>query len=288
MNLAPIRWNQVVLAATMWGLAILPQAPPPAAAGPAPREVTLTVFAAASLTDAFREIGAVFEANAGIPVAFNFGASTQLRTQLEQGAQADVFASADQAQMDRARQAGLIAGPDIAFVSNRLVVITPAANPVRVQGPGKLAAPGLKVVTTQPDVPIGAYTQTMLEAMSQDPQFGADFKDRVNANIVSREPNVRQVVAKIQLGEGDAGVVYISDVTPQAAPYLAVFDVPDAYNTIATYPIAVVNGASQAELGAAFIALVLSPTGQGVLARWNFIPVTPAGAQGGSRAALAP
>jgi molybdate transport system permease protein len=187
----------------------------------------LTVFAAASLTDAFKEIGAAFEAaHPGSKVAFSFGASTQLRTQLEQGAQADVFASADQAQMDRARQANLIAAADRVFVRNRLVVIVPKANPGGVRELQDLAKPGLKLVTAAPEVPIGVYTQTMLDRMVQDPAFGPDFKDRVNANVVSREPNVRQVVAKVNLGEADAAVVYSSDVTPDVAASLGTLDVP--------------------------------------------------------------
>ena len=236
----------------------------------------VTVFAAASLTDAFRELGERFQAaNPGSRVTFNFGASSQLRTQLEQGGRADVFASADQAQMDRARDAGRIAGPDTTFVTNRLVVIAPRANPGGVRGPGDLAKPGLKVVTAQPEVPIGVYTQDMLHKMSRAPEFGADFKDRVNANIVSREANVRQVVAKVQLGEADAAVVYRSDVTPRVAPELATFDVPDQFNTIAAYPIAVVGGGPNVEGGRAFIDLLLSPTGLGILAKWNFVPVGP-------------
>ena len=236
----------------------------------------VTVFAAASLNDAFRELGERFQAaNPNSRVTFNFGASSQLRTQLEQGGRADVFASADQAQMDRARDAGRIAGPDTTFVTNRLVVITPRANPGGVRGPGDLAKPGLKVVTAQPEVPIGVYTRDMLAKMSRAPQFGVDFEDRVNANIVSREANVRQVVAKVQLGEADAAVVYRSDVTPRVAPELATFDVPDQVNTIATYPIAVVGGGPNVEGGRAFIDLLLSPTGQGILAKWNFVPVGP-------------
>jgi len=131
-------------------------------------------------------------------------------------------------------------------------------------------------VTAAPEVPIGVYTQTMFDTMSALPEFGADFKDRANANIVSREPNVRQVVAKIQLGEGDAAVVYLSDVTPQSAPDLQTIAIPDDLNTIATYPIAIVANAAQAELGAGFVALVLSPIGQGILQKWNFTPIGPA------------
>ncbi len=109
-----------------------PAAATPTVAAPAAQSPTLTVFAAASLTDAFKEIGAIFETNTGLSVTFNFGASSQLRTQLEQGAQADLFASADQVQLDRARASGLIAGPDTTFAVNRLVVITPKSNPANI------------------------------------------------------------------------------------------------------------------------------------------------------------
>jgi len=260
------------LVAALVGFAVVPPAAPVTHAN---QDTTLTVFAAASLTDAFKEIGGLYEAQSGIPVTFNFGASTQLRTQLEQGAAADVFASADQAQMDRARAAGVIQGLDVTFVTNRLVVITPVGNLAGIQGPGDLAQPGVKLVTAGPEVPIGVYTQQVLEKMSQSPEFGADFKDRADANIVSREPNVRQVVSKIQLGEADAAVVYASDVTPQAAPQLATFDIPDEFNVLATYPIALINGGPHIEAGVAFMVLVLSPIGQGVLAKWHFIPVGP-------------
>jgi molybdate transport system substrate-binding protein len=266
---------RVGLVGILLGLAGLLLATRSVTAGPARQGTTLTVFAAASLTDAFKEIGQLYEANTGIPVTLNFGASTQLRTQLEQGAVADIFASADQVQMDRARAAGAIVGPDVTFVTNRLVVITPAANPAGIRSAADLARPGVKVVTVAPEVPIGVYTQTMFDKMSQVELFGTDFKDRANANIVSREPNVRQVVAKIQLGEGDAAVVYRSDVTPQTAPDLLAIDVPDSFSTLATYPIALVQGGPQVELGGGFIALVLSPVGQGVLQKWNFEPVGP-------------
>jgi molybdate transport system substrate-binding protein len=252
--------------------------PSPSPAGAAPSKPStpatgdLTVFAAASLTDAFKEIGTAFEAaNPGSKVAFNFGASSQLRTQLEQGAAADVFASADQAQMDRAKEANTIQGADRPFARNRLVVISPKDNPGQIRELKDLARPGLKLVTAAPEVPIGVYTQNMLDKMGQDPAFGAEFKDRVNANIVSREPNVRQVVAKINLGEADGAVVYSSDVTPDVAPNLGTLEVPDPLNTLATYPIAVVRGTANAAGAEAFISYVLSPPGQAALKKWGFI-----------------
>ncbi|MCC6178128.1 MAG: molybdate ABC transporter substrate-binding protein [Chloroflexi bacterium] len=251
----------------------MPLAPPTAPADAQGAE--LTVFAAASLADAFGEIGTLYTDQTGIPVRFNFGASSQLRTQLEQGARADVFASADQAQMDRARAADVLDGDDVTFATNRLVIITPASDPGGIRSPADLARPGVRLVTAAPEVPIGAYTQAMLDAMSQSPEYGTEFKGRANANVVSREPNVRQVVAKIQLGEGDAAVVYLTDVTPQSAPDLRTIEIPAEVNMLAAYPIALVAGGPRTEAGASFIAFVLSPAGQGVLQNWNFTPVGP-------------
>jgi molybdate transport system substrate-binding protein len=246
-----------------------------AAAAPA-QQATVTVFAASSLTDAFKEIGANFETDKGVSVTFNFGASTQLRTQLEQGASADVFASADQAQMDNARKAGVVNGADVTFAKNRLVVITPKNNPAQIMSAADLARPGVKFVTAAPEVPIGVYTQNMFAKMSTIDVFGTDFQDRANANIVSREPNVRQVVAKVQLGEADAAVVYLTDVTPQSSPDLMTIPIPDDLNTLAIYPIALVVNGPQAELAQAFIDTVTGPSGQGVLKKWNFTTVSPA------------
>lgn len=234
----------------------------------------ILVFAASSLNDVFTELGQRFEeANPGADVRFNFGASSQLVAQIEQGAQADVFASADQAQMDRARSAGRIDGEDTTFVTNRLVLIAPARNPGAVHGVGDLAKQGLRIVTSQPDVPIGMYTQAMLDRVSQSPEYPRDFADRVNANIVSHEGNVRQIVAKVQLGEADAAVVYTSDVTPHVAPELVSFDIPAEFNMVAAYPIALVQGAQNRDGAAAFIAYALAPNGQEVMARWNFATV---------------
>jgi molybdate transport system substrate-binding protein len=238
--------------------------------GIAPRG-EVTVFAAASLTDAFREIGAAFEQDhPGVRAVFSFGASSALRTQIEQGAPADVFASADQAQMDNARKGGALAGEDRVFARNRLTLITPRDNPRGIQGVEDLASEGVKLVTTDPAVPIGQYTRGLLDRASADPAYGADFRARVERNVVSREDNVRQVVAKVQLGEADAGVVYATDVTPQVRDQVRQIDVPDPLQTIATYPIAAAKGPNAAG-GRAFMAFVLAPGGQDILAKWGFL-----------------
>jgi molybdate transport system substrate-binding protein len=249
--------------------------PPTTAAGPAARQPAadeLTIFAASSLTDAFEEIGRAFEAaNPVTKVAFSFGASSQLRTQLEQGAVADLFASADQVQMDRARGANLLVGVDRVFARNRLVVILPKDNSAQVSKLEDLARPGLKLVTAAPDVPIGAYTQEMLDRMTADPALGPDFKARFNDNVVSREPNVRQVVTKVSLGEADAAVVYSSDVTPDAARTVARLEIPDRFNTLANYPIAVLREAPHAVAAERFVGFLLGPDGQAILSKWGFI-----------------
>lgn len=241
---------------------------------------TLIVFAAASLTDAFNEIGAAFEAeNPGVDVVFSFGGSSQLAAQLAEGAPVDVFASASASQMTVAVEAGRIAGTPETFVKNRLVLITPADNPASITGLDDLANDGIALVVAAPAVPVREYTDTMLTKMAADPGYGETYSEAVIANIVSEEDNVRQVAAKVALGEADAGIVYLSDVTPDIADALLTFPIPDAFNTIATYPIAVTNDSAVPEIAGAFVDYVLSDDGQAILASWNFVPVTEATAQ---------
>jgi len=213
------------------------------------------------------------QANPSARLTFNFGASSQLATQLGQGARADVFASADQTQLENARKADAIAGQDVVFARNRLVVITPKDNPKHIAAVKDLAGDGVKFVTAQPSVPIGQYTAQMLDKAAADPAYGADFKTRVVANTVSQEENVRQVVSKVQLGEADAAVVYSTDATPQVRDQLQIIQVPDRLQTLATYPLAVAKGAN-ATGGEAFVAYVVGPQGQATLAKWGFLPPT--------------
>jgi molybdate transport system substrate-binding protein len=236
----------------------------------------LTVFTAASLTDAFKEIGANIEqANPGTRVIFNFAGSPTLRTQLAQGARADVFASADEPNMQGAQKEGTIASEPLLFVRNQLVAIVPAANPAQVLRLQDLAKPGVKLVLTNKEVPVGNYSRQALTKMGQDTAFGSDFATRVLANLVSEETNVKQVVAKVQLGEADAGMVYSSDVTPGVRGAVQVLSIPEAFNVIARYPIAVVRDAPHAAGAQAFIDYVLSPAGQAILTKHGFLAVEP-------------
>jgi molybdate transport system substrate-binding protein len=231
----------------------------------------LIVFAASSLTDAFNEVAAAFEArHPGTQVQFNFAGSPTLRAQLEQGARADVFASADTIQMGQALQSGVVASAGQVFARNSLVIIMPAANNAAIASPGDLARSGLKLVLANPDVPVGGYTRQMLQAMDKDPALGSGFSARVLKNVVSNESNVKQVVAKVQLGEADAGVVYATDVTPSLASSLKQVTVPAQFNVVADYPIALVKGSRNPRAGQAFIDFVLGADGQGILKKYGF------------------
>src|ERR1041384_2094467 len=152
------------------------------------------------------------------------------------------------------------------FLDNKLVVILPAKNPAGLVKLGDLAKPGIKLVLAAEEVPIGKYARQAFDQMSG--QFGNDFKDKVLANVVSNEDNVRQVVAKVQLGEADAGIVYTSDAT--AASDLNTIEIPTEQNVIAEYPIAAISQSRQAVLANSFITYVLSAVGQAILQKWGF------------------
>ena len=236
-----------------------------------PGSRTLTVFAAASLTDAFTELGKNFEAaNPGMIVTFNFAGSQALRTQIEEGAPADVFASASGKEMDILVTGSFVMSdtPQI-FLTNKLVVILPADNPAAIATLEDLANPAVKLVLAAEGVPVGRYSRDSFALM--DTAFGNDFMSTVLANVVSNEDNVKQVVAKVQLGEADAGIVYTSDAV--AAPDLQTIDIPTELNVIAKYPIAPLLKSENAEVAQACIDYVLSAEGQAVLKKWGFGPI---------------
>jgi molybdate transport system substrate-binding protein len=235
----------------------------------------ITVFAAASLTDAFNELATEFKkANPGVgEITFNYAGSSALRTQLEQGARADIFASADTVQMDAAKKSGVIAAGDKIFARNSLVIITPKANPGKVTAPVNLKNPGLKLVLAAPEVPVGNYARQAFVKMEADAAYGAGFNDAVLKNVVSNEANVKQVVTKVQLGEADAGIVYGTDVTASVAPDLMRVEIPAAVNVIAEYPIALTKDAGNSKTGQAFIDFVFSAAGQTILKKYGFVGI---------------
>lgn len=228
-----------------------------------PAPVTLTVFAAASLTESFSEIAAAFEAShPDVDVILNFAGSNTLRAQIEQGARADVFASANTREMETLVTNGLVKDSPQILLTNRLVIIMPTNNPAGLNTVDDLVRSGLKLVLAAEEVPVGRYSRLMLE------NVGTNFKSQVLENIVSNENSVKQVVAKVQLGEADAGIVYASDAV--AAPELQVIDIPSNWNVAAEYPIASLKNAPHPELATEFVAFVLSPEGQAVLQKWGF------------------
>lgn len=205
--------------------------------------------------------------------SFNFAGSQQLVQQLAQGAPADVLASADRMQMDAAVQAGrVISGTVRKLGGNHLVVIAPQGNPANLQELKDLAKPGLKIVLAAQEVPAGKYALNFLAKASQDPEFGASYKDNVLKNVVSYEENVRAVLSKVLLGEADAGVVYSTDAFSANHGKLDLIKIPAKLNVEANYWIAPVAGNRQAELAEAFVAYTLSPTSQGILADHGFLP----------------
>jgi molybdate transport system substrate-binding protein len=233
---------------------------------------TLTVFAAASLTDAFEDVGDAFaEENGGVSVEFNFAGSAALVTQLDQGAPADVFASAAQKNMDDALANGSVIDAGQIFARNRLAVIVPAGNPANIQSPCDLMNSGVKLVVAEDGVPVGDYARDSFVNLDAGAACGAGFSDAALANIVSNEANVKAVVTKVQLGEADVGVVYVTDVTPDVEADITIIPIEDAYNVIATYPIAVTTEADSPDVAQAFIDFILSADGQAILGSYGFL-----------------
>jgi molybdate transport system substrate-binding protein len=254
----------------------VPTKVPPSQA-PEPTKVelrTLTVLAAASLTESFTELSQLFETqNPGVTVTFNFAGSQQLAQQLGEGADADVFASASKKYMDAAIESKRVNADDATiFVKNRLVIIFPKDNPAGLTELKDLAKTGIKLDLADKVVPVGQYSLDFLDKAIKDPGFDPQFKDNVIKNVVSYEDNVKTVLNKVVLGEADAGIVYVTDITTEAAKKVGTIDIPDALNTIANYPIAPISDSKNPELAKAFVTLVLSPDGQAIMAKYGFIP----------------
>jgi molybdate transport system substrate-binding protein len=229
---------------------------PAAAPTAGPVSGQLTVLAAASLTDAFKDEGKAFEkAHPGTNVQFSFGGSSGLATQIQQGAPADIFASADQANLDKVR--ARVAGAQKVFAANRLQIAVAPGNPKRIGSLADLARPGLVVVLCAPQVPCGTYA---LEAFK---------KAGVAVTPRSQETDVRAVLTKIATGEADAGIVYATDVKSGGGSVQGV-DIPDVQNVVAGYPVAVLEGAPNPRAAQAFTDFLVSPGGQAILTRYGF------------------
>jgi molybdate transport system substrate-binding protein len=228
------------------------------AEGTATPSGSLMVFAAASLKKPFTAIGEQFKTdNPGTSVEFSFAGSSDLVTQLTQGANADVFASADTKNMDKAAQAGLLAGDPVNFASNTLTIAVAPGNPEGITSFGDLTREGLHVVVCAPQVPCGAATDKVEQATG------------VQLNPVSEESSVTDVLNKVTSGQADAGLVYVTDVAGSDGKVTAVVS-PEAAGAVNTYPIATLKGAADSELARKFVDYVTGGAGQQVLGNAGF------------------
>lgn len=251
----------IILVAAACGGAIQPtatSAAPTASPSETPLGGSVTVFAGSSLTDAFKKAGDQLKVkNAGTDFVFNFGSSSTLATQIINLAPADVFASADDVNMQKIVDAKLNDGPPATFLSNRLQIAVAAGNPKQIAGLSDLAKPGLIVVLAGPTVPAGRYA---LEALQ---------RAGVTLRPASQEVDVRAVLNKVALGEADAGIVYVTDVKSAGARVTGV-DIPEQHQVIARYPITVVKDSNNPRLAKAFVDYILSDEGQRLLAEYGF------------------
>ena len=223
---------------------------------------TASVFAASSLTDSFKALGAAFQsAHPGTTLQFNFAGTPTLVTQIEQGAAADVFASADTTNMDKLTADGFTSGNSQVFAHNKLEIVVEVGNPKHITGLADLAKSGVIYITEGATVPAGKYALQILASAG------------VKVTPKSLETDVKSVVSKIELGEADAGIVYVTDVKAAGSKVTGV-PIPDSVNVIATYPMVAVKGSKNSALGNAFIAYVLSADGQATLQSFGFLPAS--------------
>ncbi|MFE2917298.1 molybdate ABC transporter substrate-binding protein [Kitasatospora indigofera] len=224
------------------------------ASGSAPA-ARLTVLAAASLTDVFKLIGAAYEKDSpGSTVTFSFAGSQELAAQVKQGAPADVLVTADTTTMDGLKSD---TGTPVVIAKNKLTIVTAPGNPKRVEGLQSLADPNLKVVLAAPGVPVGRYSRQVLDAQ------------HITVKPVSEEPNVRAVLSKVELGEADAGIVYVTDATT-APDKVDTVDIPDDQNAVASYPAATLDSSRNAAAAGAFVTWLTGPEAQQILTGAGF------------------
>jgi len=288
----PLSLGSLACALAIVAAPVAAQSPSPADSCPPVRQVAsaapigvveqpdLTVFAAASLTDAFEALREPWQAaHPGSELMLSFDASSMLRTQIEEGAPADVFAAAD------ARDAQALVDDCLAprsvtpFAGNTFVVVVPIDNPAGIQSPADLARRGVRVVAAAPAVPVSRYTTEVIENLGVLPGYPSDFAAAVAANTVSEEDNVRAVLAKIELGEGDAAIAYVTDAI--SSDHVAQLAIPDEANVSAAYAAVAIADSEEPAMAAAFLAFLVGPEAQAILAGHGFLPVIEASSSPG-------
>jgi molybdate transport system substrate-binding protein len=267
----------VLLAACAGGAASSRTAPavalagtPASGAASATADVELTVFAAASLKAALDKAKTAYEtAHPGITLTISADSSSALETKIEQGAPADVFLSADTANPKKLVDGGLAEGAAVTFAGNELTVIVPTANPGALTTPADLAKSGVKIIAAGDEVPITGYAKQLVDNLARETGYPSDFAAAYAANIASKEDNVKAVVAKVELGEGDAGIVYVTDA--KASTKVATLAVPDGANVPATYAGVVVKASRNATVARDFLDWFAGPDGQAILSEFGFL-----------------
>ena len=243
----------------------------PASTAPSAAAANLTIYGAASLKGALDAAKTAYEAaNPGVTLTISTDASSALETQIEQGAPADVFLSADTKNPQTLLDKGLAVAPLVNFADNKLIVIVPTANPANIKTPADLANTGVKIIAAGDAVPITKYANQLVANLAKQPGYPANFDAAYHANIVSKEDNVKAVVAKLELGEGDAAIVYVTDA--KASTKVATVAVPDAANVIATYAGVVVKATKNQAAAQAFLTWFAGPAGQAILSGFGFLP----------------
>ena len=233
----------------------------------------IQVYAAASLKSVLAKVKTAYEAaNAGITLTVSADSSTALETKIEQGAPADVFLSADTANPQKVVDKGLASGTVVKFAGNKLTVIVPTANPAGITTPADLAKAGVKIIACADGVPIQKYTTAWLAKVVALPAYGADFATKFTANVVSHEDNVGAIVTKVGLGEGDAGIVYVTDA--KTSDKVTTIAIPSEENVLATYGGVVVKASKSVDASTAFLTWLASPTGQQILSDAGFVTTT--------------
>jgi molybdate transport system substrate-binding protein len=231
----------------------------------------LTIYGAASLKGALDKAKAAYEAaHPGTTLTISTDSSAALETKIEQAAPVDAFLSADTANPKKLVDKGLAIGDPVDFAGNKLTIIVPANNPAGIRTPADLARPGVKVIAAGDDVPITKYATQLVANLAKLTGYPTDFAAAYAANVASKEDNVKAVVAKIELGEGDAGIVYVSDA--KASTKVATVDVPDSANVPATYAGVVVKASRDPASATAFLDWFAGPDGQAILGRFGFLP----------------
>jgi molybdate transport system substrate-binding protein len=243
----------------------------PSTASSAATSAALTIYGAASLKGALDKVKAAYKtANPGSTLTISTDSSATLETQIEQGAPADVFLSADTTNPKKLVDKGLADGAAVTFAGNKLTIIVPTANPAGIKTPADLAKTGIKVIAAGDEVPITKYATQLVANLAKESGYPADFAAKYTANIASKEDNVKAVVAKIELGEGDAGIAYVTDA--KASTKVAPVDVPDTANVPASYAGVVVKASKNAAAAQAFLTWFAGPDGQAILSTFGFLP----------------